>query len=288
MTLAGYARRGQQLQAWPWALWLLQARRVIRIEVRRNMLSWRAAWIYFLAFVPTVLLFIRLLVMHRPGFSMNEDTNVIAGIIQFYYIRLAIFFGCLGIFSRLIRGEMLQRSLHFYLLAPVNREVLLLAKFVAGAAGAVMLFVSAVVLDFLFIFLPYGSSGQDFVFNGPGLGQLQAYVTVTILACLGYGAVFLLLSMIFRNPTPAAMLFFGWEFINPVMPSLLQKLSVASYLRHLMPIHVPGQGIFALLTVQTEPVSGWAAGLGLLVLVAVVLAYSCIRIRRLEIRYTTE
>jgi len=87
---------------------------------------------------------------------------------------------------------------------------------------------------------------------------------------------------------PAAMLVFGWEAINPVMPSILQKISVASYLRHLMPVSVPGDGIFALLSVETEPVPGWVAALGLLVLIAVVLSYSCYRIRRLEIRYTTD
>jgi hypothetical protein len=102
------------------------------------------------------------------------------------------------------------------------------------------------------------------------------------------GAFFLLLSMMFRNPTPGALLFLGWEAINPVLPSLLQKLSVASYLRHLMPVDIGAKGFFALLTVQTEPVSGWIAILGLLVLIAVVLLYSCYRIRTLEIRYTTE
>jgi hypothetical protein len=117
---------------------------------------------------------------------------------------------------------------------------------------------------------------------------LGAYALITVLGCLGYGAVFLLLSMVFRNPAPAAMLFLGWEAINPVLPSLLQKLSVASYLRHLMPISVPGEGIFALLTIETEPVPGWAASIGLTLLIALVLSYACYRIRRLEIRYTTD
>jgi ABC-type transport system involved in multi-copper enzyme maturation permease subunit len=272
----------------PWSLWWLQARRVARIEIRRNLLSWKAAWIYFLAFVPTVIILIHTLFAHRMRASMGEDTNVLAGIVQFYYLRLGIFFGCLGIFSRLIRGEMIERSLHFYLLSPVRREVLLLAKFAAGAASALLLFGSAIIADFALIYVAYGPAGQDFVFNGPGMGQLQAYLAIVVLACLGYGAVFLLLSMMFRNPTPAALLVFAWEAVNPVMPSLLQKISVASYLRHLMPVTIPGDGIFALLTVQTEPVSAWIASLGLLILIAVVLTYSCIRIRRLEIRYTTE
>lgn len=282
---AGFAKTVLQQ---PWDMWALQARRLLRIEIRRNLFSWKASWIYLLAFIPTVIILIHLLFESHPAFAMSDDTNVLAGIMQFYYIRLGIFFGCLGIFSRLIRGEMVERSLHFYLLSPVRREVLLLAKFVAGSISAVALFATATIANFALMYVGFGSAGQDYIFHGPGLAQLEAYLLIVVLACLGYGAVFLLLSMIFRNPTPAAMLVMGWEAINPVMPSLLQKISVASYLRHLMPITVPGDGIFALLTVQTEPVPTSLAVLGLLILTAAILAYSCIRIRRLEIRYTTD
>lgn len=272
----------------PWGLWWLQARRLLRMELRRNLFSRKAWWIYFLALAPTAILLIHLLFERHPAFALADDTDVLAGIVQFYYIRLGVFFGCLSIFSRLIRGEMIERSLHYYLLAPVRREVVLLVKFAAGSISAILVFGSAIIADFALVYLGFGAAGQEYVFNGPGFSQLEAYLLVVVLGCLGYGAVFLLLSMMLRNPTPAAMLVLGWEFINPVMPSLLQKISVASYLRHLMPITVPGQGIFALLTVQTEPVAGWQATLGLLGLITVVLAYSCIRIRRLEIRYLTE
>jgi ABC-type transport system involved in multi-copper enzyme maturation permease subunit len=258
------------------------------MEVRRNLFSWKAAWIYFLAFIPTFIILIHLVADRHNASWMSDDTNVLAGIVQLYYIRLGAFFGCLGIFSRLIRGEMIERSLHFYLLSPVKRELLLLCKFVAGSISAVLLFGSALLADFALMYAGFGAAGTDYVFNGPGLGQLEAYLAIVVLACLGYGAVFLLLSMMFKNPTPAAMLVLGWEAINPVMPSILQKISVASYLRHLMPVSVSADGIFALLTVQTEPVSAWAATMGLLVLITVVLFYSCYRMRSLEIRYTTE
>jgi ABC-type transport system involved in multi-copper enzyme maturation permease subunit len=269
-------------------LWWLQGRRLIRIEVRRNLFAWRASWIYFLAFIPTVIILIHELFDRHRTSGIGEDTMVLAGIVQFYYIRLGVFFGCLGIFSRLIRGEMIERSIHFYLLSPVRREVLLLSKFVAGSISALLLFVTAMLANFALIYSGFGAAGRDYVFNGPGLGQLEAYLAIIVLACLGYGSVFLLLSMLFKNPTPAAMLVLGWEAINPVLPSLLQKISVASYLRPLMPVSIGAKGIFALLTVETEPVSAWAATLGLLLLIAIVLTYSCYRIRTLEIRYTTE
>ena len=288
MTPTQLAGRARTLAQQPWGLWCVQAVRLTRIELRRNLFSWRATWIYCLAFIPAIIICIHALVDRHPALQMGEDTNILAGIVQLYYIRLGVFFGCLGIFSRLIRGEMIERSLHFYLLSPVRREVLLLAKFAAGSISAVCLFCSAIIVDFALMYAGFGAAGRDYIFNGPGLGQLEAYLLITVLACLGYGSVFLLLSMMFRNPTPAAMLVFGWETINPVLPSILQKISVASYLRHLMPVTVGANGIFALLTVETEPVSGWVATAGLLVLIAIVLTYSCYRIRTLEIRYSTE
>ena len=272
----------------PWALWWLQAKRLTQIELRRNLFSWRASWIYFLAFIPTLIISIHFIVDPHDPTSISDDTQMLASIVQLYYIRLGVFFGCLGIFSRLIRGEMIERSLHFYLLSPVRREVLLLSKFAAGSATALLLFVTATLANFALVYLPFGAAGRDYLFNGPGIEQLEAYVLIIVLACLGYGAVFLLLSMMFKNPTPGALLFLGWEAINPVLPSMLQKLSVASYLRHLMPVNVAVKGFIALLTVETEPVAGWVATLGLLLLITAVLLYSCYRIRTLEIRYTTE
>lgn len=276
------------LRQQPWSLWWIQARRLTRIEIRRNLFTRRAWWIYFLAFIPMVIILLHLLIDPHAGTALNEDTEVLAGVVQLYYVRLGIFFGCLGIFSRLIRGEMIERSLHYYLLSPVRREVILLSKFFAGAVSAVVLFGGAVIADFLLMYSGYGAAGQDYMWHGPGLGQLEAYLLIVVLASLGYGSIFLMLSLMFRNPMPGAMLLLGWEAINPVMPSLLQKFSVASYLRHLMPVSVPAEGIFALLTVETEPVAAWIAVLGLLALIVAVLVYSCVRIRRLEIRYTTD
>jgi ABC-type transport system involved in multi-copper enzyme maturation permease subunit len=276
------------LRQQPWSLWWVQARRLTRIEIRRNLFTRRAWWIYFLAFVPAVIILIHLLFDPHAGLAMGDDTEVLAGVVQLYYVRLGIFFGCLGIFSRLIRGEMIERSLHYYLLSPVRREVILLSKFFAGAVSAVLLFGVAVLADFVLMYAGYGAAGRDFMMHGPGLGQIEAYLLIVVLGCLGYGSIFLLLSLIFRNPMPGAMLLLGWEAVNPVLPSLLQKFSVASYLRHLMPVSVPAEGVFALLTVETEPVSAGVAVLGLLALIALVLTYTCYRMRRLEIRYTTD
>ncbi len=272
----------------PWRLWAAQLRSIVQLESRRNMLTWRSLWVYFIAFAPTVILLIHSLVGGRFRETISEDTTVLAGIFQFYYVRLGIFFGTLGIFTRLIRGEMVERSLHYYLLAPVRREVLLLGKFIAGSVRALFLFETAVVASFLLMYSHFGEAGRQYIFDGPGLSQLISYMLITALACLGYGAIFLLFSMLMKNPIPAALLLMGWEAISSVLPSLLQHFSIATYLRQLMPVAVPAEGVFALLTVTTEPIPTWMAIAGALLLTMVVLILSCYRMRFLEISYTTE
>jgi ABC-type transport system involved in multi-copper enzyme maturation permease subunit len=270
----------------PWQLWLTQTGTIIRMELRRGLFSRRGIWMYLLAYAPVVIIAIHAVVDHHG--KLQEDTHVLAGIFQFYYLRLAIFFGCMGIFTRLFRGEMVERSLHYYLLAPVKRELLVIAKFCAGVLTAMFVFGFAVLGAFTLMYLHFGPTGIAYVFDGPGLGQLVAYLGITVLACLGYGALFLALSMVFKNPIVPGIVVLGWEAINPVLPSLMQKLSVIFYLRHLAPVDVPAEGLFALLTVVAEPVPAPVAVLGALCLTAAILVFACFRVRKLEINYSTD
>jgi hypothetical protein len=81
----------------PWSLWSRQLRSIVALESRRNLFTWRSWWIYFLAFAPAVIVMLHALLDRG---RLDEDTLIMAGIFQFYYVRLAIFFGCLGIFTR--------------------------------------------------------------------------------------------------------------------------------------------------------------------------------------------
>lgn len=276
----------QSLRRQPWRLWASQLDTIARMELRKNFFTRRGFWIYLLAFAPVVIIAIHAIVDHQS--RLPEDTIVLAGIFQFYYLRLAIFFGCMGIFTRLVRGEMVERSLHFYLLTPVRRELLVLGKFIAGVITAASFFGAAVFSAFVFMYMGHGPAGLQYALDGPGMGQLSAYLGITLLACIGYGALFLALSMVFRNPIVPGIVLLGWEAINPVLPPLMQKLSVIFYLRHLTPVDVPVEGVFALLTVVTEPVPTWIAALGVICVAVLVLVFACYRSRTLEISYTTD
>jgi len=220
--------------------------------------------------------------------QIEEDTQVLAGIVQLYYFRLGIFFACMGIFTWLFRGEMVERTLHYQFLVPVRREILVIGKFLAGAIIAIAIFEVAALACFYLMYARFGSAGKSYVFDGPGLSQLWAYLLVTALACLGYGAVFLALSLLVRNPIIPGVVIMGWEAIAPVFPAWAQRLSVTFYLKHLCPVSLPISGPLAIFTIVAEPVAPFWAVLGLLTLTIAILVLCCFLIHRMEITYTAE
>ena len=280
MTKSGALDR---LAGLPWGLWLRQIAAIIRLEVRKNFLGRRALWVYFLVLAPVLLIGTKALMpSHEGEWSQFGKAGILyAGVFQLYYLRVGIFFACVGIFTYLFRGEVLEKSLHFYFLTPVRREILVVGKYLSGWLSAATLFTISVSLSFVFTYVPYGSKGGDFFAKGPGIGQLFAYTGVTWLACLGYGSVFLLMGLIFRNPVIPAMSVLGWESINFLLPPFLKKVSVIYYLQSLCPVSL-SSGPFAILA---EPSSVGAATLGLLGLTLVVVAIAGLSIRRMEISY---
>ena len=286
--MSWFARTQKFLREAPWQLWSAQVPAILRIELKKSLWMRRSLWIYPIAVGPALIIGLHALIDSASTSSLPEDTSVLAMIFQIYYLRLGIFFGCMGLFTWLFRGEVVEKTLHYYFLAPVRREVLAISKFLAGLIASGIIFGGSVLLCFVLMYGHFGAIGRAYVFDGPGLGQLGAYLGVTLLACLGYGAVFLALSLVFRNPIIPGAFVLLWEGLHPVFPPLLQNLSVMFYLKQLCPVSIPSDGVLALFTVMTEPVSPWIAVPGLLTLATVILVFACLRIRRTEISYLAD
>ena len=115
-------------------LWIRQALVVMGVELKRYVLARRWIGVYLAAFGPVVLLLFVGIRMQWRGVSISDLTEMYAFFYQTFMLRFAIFFSCALVFSQLFRGEVLEKTLHFYLLAPVKREVIAAGKFLAGSA----------------------------------------------------------------------------------------------------------------------------------------------------------
>ncbi|HEV2423971.1 MAG TPA: hypothetical protein VGZ29_03990 [Terriglobia bacterium] len=281
----------------PWGLWWTQVRAVMRLEMKKTLFSRRGIWVYLLAFAPVLIFVVKSVVFMRMGRAgdIGEDTHLFAAIFQLFYLRLAIFFGCVGIFMNLFRGEVLDKSLHYYFLAPVRRAVLLVGKFLAGLVAAELIFGASVVLQFAAVYWYFDAgTRQEYFFHGHGLAHLAAYVGVTLLACLGYGAVFLAAGVMFRNPLLPTAAVLIWEAINPILPAVLQRVSVIFYLKSLCPVLIPGDisldkgNPLGFIAMNPSPASILTAIVSLLALSLIAVVFSNRQLRCMEIDYGSD
>jgi ABC-type transport system involved in multi-copper enzyme maturation permease subunit len=274
-----------------WSLWLRQIRAILRIEVRKNFWGKRAILIYLLAAIPVFLMFLLSIVDAERGgadIRMDWQRSQMAFAMIIYrglILQTVVYFGCAWIFMNLFRGEVVDKSLHYYFLCALRREVLVAGKYISGLVVSVVLFTMSTAGSLFFLYYARGyPANVDYLFDGPGLTQCLTYIGITILACVGYGAVFMVIGLFFRNPIIPALLAYGWEWANILMPPLLKKISIIHYLHSLSPIPV-SEGPLATVV---DPTPAWISVPSMIIFTAIVLILASIRIRRMEISYGNE
>ena len=272
------------------ALALSQLATVTKLELRKLLLSRRTIPILMLCGLP--LFVVLMFALFVPASELNESMGEIRIQFSFVYHLLLIgpvlFFGSATTFINLFRGEVMDRSLHFYLLSPIKRWALVGGKYLAGILSSFALFGGVTMVTYLLFFLPFGLERlvQDFT-SGPGFANLLGYLGTTFMGCLGYGAVFLLLGILFRNPILPLAGFATWEAMQavlPLVPAVMRKLSIVHYLVGMVPIPL-SEGPFALVG---ERPSTFTSVLGLLGLTVLALSVAVFKLQRAQIEYGDE
>jgi ABC-type transport system involved in multi-copper enzyme maturation permease subunit len=264
---------------------------MMRLELAKTLFGRRAlpVWLFASAPIFVSVLHTMLIVLWTPAAERPAGGELAQqfALVYAFILRGVVYLTCVWVFMNLFRGEIIDRSLHFYFLSPLRREVLIAGKFLAGWIGTTVVLTASTLLSFVLLGSYRGiGASLGYVFGPVGLGQALAYAGITALACLGYGAVFLLVGLYFRNPILPALIFFLIESVNSFLPSLLKKFSVFFYLWSLLPIVPAGsEGPFALLA---DPVSPWIAAPGLIAFAGLAVLAAGWRVRRMEIGYATE
>lgn len=264
-----------------------QAAAVVAVDLRRRFLGKRAIPLYLLCLVPLVLFGTRAAVGLTLGIddTLPKDRYVFAVLYRVLVLRFVVFFGCVAVFTSLFRGEILDRSLHYSLLAPMRREVLGIGKYLSGLATVLVLTLGTVTASWALLHLAHGTSVLlDAFLTGDGAAAIARYLGATALACAGYGALFLLVGILFRSPMIPALALLGWEGANFLLPPALKMLSVVHFVEGLLPVTV-SEGPVAVLA---SPSSPWIAVPGVLLVSAGLVVLATRRLRRIEVLYGAE
>ena len=267
-----------EIRALPWPVWRQQFLALFRLELRKALFGRRALLVYGLAALALLPPVLRAMIPMSPDREVSSAafTQGLANFFEFLVLRFAVYLGCVWIFMNLFRGDLLDRTLHYYLLAPIRREVLVAGKYAAGVAAGWAVFGTVTVVAFVLGFLPLGTqtlSRQAYL--------IPWYLATVLLAVVGYGAVFTLAGMRVKNPLLPAVAIWAVEAANPFLPGWLKKLSVIHYLNALRPVPID-EGPFAIVA---DPPPVWLAVLGVLALAGALVWLAMQRARRLEIAY---
>ena len=125
---------------------------------------------------------------------------------------------------------------------------------------------------------------QAHFFGGPGLRELVTYVGIAVLACVGYGSVFMVTGFLFKNPAIPAAFVLLWESANVFLPAALQKISVVHYLQSIVPVPIP----FGPFAVITAPSSVFTSVTGLVIFTFGVLILNSFLMRKAQINYSSD
>lgn len=267
-----------ELRALPWPLWRQQMLALFRLELRKVLFGKRALLVFGLAALAVLPPLLHAVFGRSPEqrAGLASFTPALANYFEFLVLRFGVYLGSVWIFMNLFRGDLLDRTLHYYLLAPIRRELLVAGKYAAGVAAGWIVFGGATIAALVLGFLPFGTATlarQAYLFPW--------YLAIVLLAVVGYGAVFTLAGMVFKNPLLPAVAIWAVEAANPFLPGFLKQLSVIHYLNALRPIPI-NEGPFAIVA---DPPPVWLAVLGVLALAAALLWLAMGRARRLEIAY---
>jgi ABC-type transport system involved in multi-copper enzyme maturation permease subunit len=265
--------------------WIEQALVVAGFEIRKFLAGRKWIFPILLAAAPVSLVTMLLLLPSGHPPNNSQITEVFAVMFQTFMLRLMVVFGCALVFANVYRGDMVTRTIHFYLLTPVRREVLVAGKYLAGILITGILYGASVGISNILIHSVNGPTvAETHFFSGPGLSMLFTYIGIAVLACIGYGSVFMLTGFLFKNPAIPAAFVLVWESINVFLPPALQKISVVHYLQSIVPVPIP-VGPFAVIT---APSSLFVSVTGLAAFTLAALIVNALLMRRAEINYSSD
>jgi ABC-type transport system involved in multi-copper enzyme maturation permease subunit len=267
-------------------LWRLQLAALVRLEFAR-LLHPGSVGLAILAVLPAVFILMHV-IFDRGPCEVDRETQILAGLFQFFLLRVGLFLGCMASFGGMFRREVMQRTLHHLFLAPMRRELLVFGRFAGAWMTVFLVFSAGWILATATMYGHSGPAGWEFLRHGPGLSHLASYLGILALGTLGFGAVFMAVGLTFRNPAVPAVALLAFETFSGLLPGWLQRLSVTFYLKPLLPLLLPDEGPVALFSFVVEPVTPAVAVVGLCCFALLVLVLASWRVRRLEVNYSNE
>ena len=195
-----------------------------------ELLARRTAFVAIAAGAPVLLAIVARLALASgtATFVVNGnrlDTESMFGtVVSVLYLRFVV--PALGLFygTSLIADEVEEKTITYLFVRPIARGAIVLGKYLAYLVCALAFVLPSAALVFT-IMVPFADMGMLFVPLLRDLGLIA-------LGLVAYGAVFLLVGVVFKRPLVGGLVFiFGWEPMASVLPGYLSQFTIAHYVQ---------------------------------------------------------
>lgn len=161
------------------------------------------------------------------------STVVIYLFINFFIPIISVFIG-----SSVIKEEIEDKTLPYLTSRPLNKASILIGKFLSG-------FFLIYIVVFLSILFMAVISSYESLLDISIYSSILQYNGTILLSILAYSSLFTMLSMIFKRSTIIGLMFiFGWENVVQLFPGTTQNLTIAHYVKSLLPVFGKSEGFF--------------------------------------------
>lgn len=212
------------------AAFVLSLRRLIRTKFLMR--------ISILAALPVVM---AILSYFGPDFASETETmRQIDGIwmllISLVYLKFIVFFGASIFGFAVMRQEVEDQTLHYLLLQPVDRWMLIIGRFLAFLIIGSAICVTSLWISYFVLTGPRLGVGYvfDALFSEGRFQDLLTESLVIVLGLLVFGSLALLMASIFKSVF-YVLLLLAWESSLPYLPSSLKFWTITHYLHGLLP-----------------------------------------------------
>lgn len=231
---------------------LASVARVFDLSFGQMLWSRRSVFLAVLVGSPVLLAVVLRLVSSniRINGAQPSGETVFGMMMWLLYVRFIV--PILGVFygTALIADEVDDKTITYLFTRPMARSAVLLGKYLAYLACAILLVLpSAMIVFFLIVPIGGGSIGAAF----PSL--LADFATLAV-GLAAYGAVFALIGTRLKRPLIVGLVFaLGWEPTVLLLPGYLKRLTVAYYLQALVKHDMPQDSAigFLLQVIQEVP-----------------------------------
>jgi ABC-type transport system involved in multi-copper enzyme maturation permease subunit len=214
---------------------------------------------------------------------MSDVVTSFQYIFKAAFLHFGVIFAALSFANSVIREESAEQTLHYLLLQPTRRWVIVIGKYIAFMLMALPCFVISLVLVKFLLLLPFGGEGIGAFFSGENISLTLKEIAVMLLAISSFTALFLGLSNIFKNPIVPLMIY-GWEAAVSFLPAVLKQYSITYYLKSMLPAASTGPA--SAIEFMAEGPSTLQTILVLTLLPVVCVGITCWRASRQECLYS--